>query len=73
MFSEEKILASLQASPPAFIAITHRPAPDFGQQSFGTDYALTLRNHITEHYHPVHLFGTIPYTSENFGILILEA
>jgi hypothetical protein len=72
MFSEEKILAALQENPPAFIAITHRPSSDFGQKSFGTDYALTLRNFITQHYHPVHLAGDIPYTTGQFGILILE-
>jgi hypothetical protein len=75
MFTEPKILAALEKNPPTFIAITHRPSSDLGgggQKSFGANYALSLRDYITQHYHPVHLSGAIPYTSENFGILILQ-
>jgi hypothetical protein len=72
MFSEPRILEALRENPPQFIAIIQRETSDFGQRNFGADYALDLRNHITQNYHPVHLAGAIPYTSENFGILILE-
>jgi hypothetical protein len=72
MFSEPAILAALQKSPPDFIAILDRPTDDFAQRNFGTDYATTLRTYIMQHYHPAHQSGPTPFTTQNFGILLLR-
>ncbi|MCL2639787.1 MAG: glycosyltransferase family 39 protein [Phycisphaerales bacterium] len=72
MFTEPRLLESLQHHRPDYIALTHRSSPEFGPASFGFDYATSISTWITANYSQLHLSGSLPYTSANFGILLFR-
>lgn len=55
-----------------YIVIVHRNTFEFGHAFFGVDYGRKLANWIYANYKPIKLFGAMPFTSDNFGILILK-
>jgi len=71
-FGEQNILASLQASPPDYIALVDRDTSDFGSRAFGIDYAAGIGAWITRNYEPVKLFGSYPFYTDGFGVLVLK-
>jgi hypothetical protein len=71
-FGEENILASLQAAPPDYIALVDKDTSPFGPRAFGRDYAAAIGAWITENYEPVKLFGSYPFYTGRFGVLVLK-
>jgi 4-amino-4-deoxy-L-arabinose transferase-like glycosyltransferase len=72
-FGEEKILQSLKANPPDFIALVHKDTSEFGQRFFGRDYAPDIYAWITWNYEPVKILGAAPFNETDlFGILLLK-
>ena len=84
IYGERAMLAELAARPPTFVAVVHRVAREYGagpQEGgysvadagrFGTDYGRDVAQWIRENYHPILLAGAMPYTSAEFGVLLLR-
>jgi len=70
MFTEPRLLESLQQNPPDYIAILHRPTQEFGPAAFGTHYATAMYAWIKDNYSLVHRAGALPYSSKEFGIVL---
>lgn len=72
IFGEQRMLASLQARPPDFVAIVHRPTEVYGPTRFGIDYAASIAAWIGRDYRPVRTFGAMPFSGRRFGVLLLR-
>jgi hypothetical protein len=72
MFGEGRILASIQAHPPDFVAVVHREAPEYGLPFFGRDFGSALYAWVRQCYRPVWLLGQPPLVDHQFGILLLR-
>ncbi|MCL2639786.1 MAG: hypothetical protein FWD53_02980, partial [Phycisphaerales bacterium] len=70
MFTEPRLLESLQHNPPDYIAILQRSTAEYGPAAFGTHYAKDILDWLKANYSQVHLAGSIPYTSKEFGIVL---
>src|SRR5262245_29784993 len=70
MFGEERVLASLSADPPDFIALVHRDPYEFG--FFGREYGRPIYAWVRDHYRPVALVGAPPLLDDRFGIALLR-
>jgi hypothetical protein len=72
MYGEETMLDELSRRPPAFVAIVHRPAPEYGAATFGEEYARAIAGWVGQAYVPVALEGAMPFAGNDFGVLILR-
>ena len=72
MYGEQRMVRDLQASPPDFVALVHVVTPEYGAPLFGRDYGRDLAAWIEANYHPVQLFGMMPFEQDLFGILLLK-
>ena len=72
-FGEDELLASLQRSPPDFIALVHRDSSEMGPRLFGRDYAQRTLGWIRAHYVPAATVGDPPLQADTrFGIRLLR-
>ena len=72
MYGEDRMLADLAARPPDLIALVHADHEIHGAKFFGRDYGFKLDAWIRARYRPLKLYGAEPYTSERFGILLMQ-
>ncbi len=72
LFGEERILASLRAAPPDYVALLHRDTSPYGFAIFGHDYAREIWAWVGANYEVERLFGAPPFQSSRFGILLLR-
>jgi hypothetical protein len=73
VFGEERILAAFEASPPDFIALTHKDTREYGLGFFGRGYARSLGSWVERNYTPVARFGDPPLEEGSvFGVALLE-
>lgn len=56
-FGEEHIVASLEASPPDYVAIVHRDTSEYGARIFGRDYGVLIASFLGRNYVPRALIG----------------
>lgn len=72
MFGDVETLAEFQRHPPDLIVLMHVDAGAHGARYFGRDFARELGAWIRENYVPVKQYGATPFTSDQFGILLLR-
>ena len=72
LFGEERILSSLKASPPDYVALLHRDTSPYGFAIFGRDYARGIWAWVRDNYEAEGVFGAPPFQSARFGILLLK-
>ena len=76
MFGEDQMLASLQKSPPDYIALVHRDTTFYGPHFFGQQYAVRIARWIADNYDIAggKLYGDLPpFNEENrFSILVVR-
>ncbi|MCB9889201.1 MAG: hypothetical protein H6836_06460 [Planctomycetes bacterium] len=60
MFGEQAILAALQAHPPDYVVVLHRPTREYGLPLFGTDYGRSILHWVGRTYREVHAIGAEP-------------
>lgn len=72
LVGEDRILASLRAHPPDYVALVHFDTSEEGRRFFGRDYAQELYAWIRAHYQAVVLIGDPPLRDQRFGILLLK-
>ncbi len=68
----DKIILELADSNVDYIVIIHRVAAEYGQPFFGVDYGQKLASWVSGNYKIIKQFGAMPFTSNNFGIIILK-
>lgn len=76
MFDEAEIVATLEARPPAAVALVHRPTDDYGFPFFGQGYGESILGWVQEHYRVDLQIGEAPFipkaeSKERFGVSIL--
>lgn len=69
---EEKVLRSLEKSKIDYVVIVQRSSPEHMQTSFGINYGQKISRWITENYKVAKEIGPRPFTTGNFGVLILK-
>ncbi len=73
IFGEDRILEAFEASPPDWIALTHKDTREYGVGFFGRGYGRNLYGWVLENYEPVALFGDPPGEPDShFGIHLLK-
>ena len=73
IFGEDRILEALLASPPDYVALTHKDTREYGLDFFGRGYGRKLFAWVGHHYRPVALFGGHPLRDgTRFGIRLME-
>jgi hypothetical protein len=69
IFDEQAILASLEATPPDWIALVHKDTSEYGPRFFGRDYARRLAAFVRRDYRRVGRTGDVPFEPEaRYGI-----
>jgi len=69
---EEKIISQLISSNVDYIIIIHRPTFEYGYPFFGIHYAGKIFSWIKNNYVIIKQFGPLPFTSNEFGTVILK-
>ncbi|MGM0486293.1 MAG: glycosyltransferase family 39 protein [Planctomycetota bacterium] len=72
MFGEKVILNSYRENSPDYVLLIHRDTSEYGVPRFGADYAEDLWAWLFQAYVPVHAVGEKPFTSDEFGMLLLQ-
>jgi 4-amino-4-deoxy-L-arabinose transferase-like glycosyltransferase len=72
MFGEDTILDNYRQSPPDYVLLVHHETSEYGVRYFGTDYAQELWEWLWQTYVPVVGVGETPFTSDEFGMLLLR-
>jgi hypothetical protein len=72
LFGEDRMLADLSSRPPQWIALVHADTSIYDARSFGQDYGRRIAAWIRDNYVEHTQIGARPFTSEDFGILILR-
>jgi len=73
IFGESRILDALRASPPDYIALTHKDTREYGLDFFGRGYGRALLDWAKRNYRPVALFGQPPLREgTRFGIRLMK-
>lgn len=73
-FDESVIAAELDASPPDFVALIHRPTTDYGYPFFGQGYGEPIMDWVREHYDEVRVIESDPFDPRPkvFGAAVLQ-
>ena len=69
---EDRILASLAARPPDYIALVSLNVAEHGARAFGDDFGPRIYSWVQKTYHEIRLIGAPPFQGTGFGILLLE-
>ncbi len=69
---EKDVISRLKKKNPDYIAIVQRSTAEYGYPSFGIDYGQQLFKWINENYGEIKLFGPRPFTTNDFGIVLLK-
>ena len=69
---EKDVIRQLEEKKIKYIAILPRDTSEYGPARFGIDYAQSLMAYIANKYIIKKQFGPIPFTSQDFGVLLLE-
>ena len=72
LFGERFIIDAIAQEDLDYIAIMHRPTPEYGVPTFGIDYAQNLALWLREHFTPIEVFGHIPFQGQGFGIMLAK-
>jgi hypothetical protein len=73
IFGEDRILEALRASPPDYVALTHKDTREYGLDFFGRGYGRKLLAWVNHNYRPVALFGEPPLRDgTEFGIRLMQ-
>jgi hypothetical protein len=72
IYKEMKIIEDFNKYRPGYIVMTSRDCTEFGARAFGVDYAKDLYAWILDNYTNVKQFGSYPFTSGDFGIVIFK-
>lgn len=72
MFGEAAMLNAFATHPPDYVLLAHKDTSDYGVRFFGRDYGRAIYSWVKANYRPVHLIGSPPLQSDEFGILFLE-
>ncbi len=70
MIGEDKILSSMIACSPDYIALTDRNMLEFGYKGFGIDYGINVFAWIKENYKPLEKITSVSDSGEKFNIII---
>lgn len=71
-WGEPALLASLSASPPAFLVVVSRDASEFGPATFGVDYGQEMLAWIRGNYTPIGTVGASPLVPHRYGMAVLR-
>ena len=72
-FGEARLLGTLQAKAPDYIALVHTDTSEYGFRFFGQPgYAEATMRWIGANYRPIFLAGHEPFTGRQFGIRLLK-
>ncbi|MCX5693257.1 MAG: hypothetical protein NTX47_06220 [Candidatus Omnitrophica bacterium] len=69
---EKDVIRQLEENKILYIAILPRDTSEYGPARFGMDYAQGLMAYIADKYVIKKQFGPMPFTSKDFGVLLLE-
>ncbi|MGD0623928.1 MAG: hypothetical protein ABSB32_04315 [Thermodesulfobacteriota bacterium] len=72
IFGEDRILASLDKTPPDYVVLVEKDTSEYGYRYFGKNYGIKLFSWIQEHYKEMHTIGQQPFTGRGFGIVIAK-
>lgn len=72
LIGEQTFITRLTEVHADYVVILHRLAFEYGLPAFGIHYGRDMYRWITEHYHVVKVIGPYPFTSDDFGIAILQ-
>ncbi len=72
IFGEDRMLEAYRARPPDYVVLVHCDTSIYGYKFFGRDYAEQLAAWIASNYETVGRAGAMPFSSEEFGILVLR-
>ncbi len=69
---EKRIEEDFQAAPPDWIALIHRPTPEYEVGLFCQGYGRGLCQWIADNYDQVALWGAVPNKDNRFGLMLLR-
>ena len=69
---EDRVLSSLEAHPPDYVALVHFDSSEHGYRFFGRDYGLRIGDWVSRNYRGVALAGAPPFQGPSFGIRLME-
>ncbi len=72
LFDEDRMLADLEAHPPDWIVLVHADTTIYDAPYFGRDYGRRIADWIRQNYHAGEPIGARPFTSQEFGILLMK-
>jgi hypothetical protein len=72
MYGEDQMLASIEARPPRWVVLVHSDEQIFGARYFGLNYGRRMAAWVRENYRPVAQEGARPFTSDEFGVLLMQ-
>jgi hypothetical protein len=68
---ERRMLESLQARPPDYVLLLHRPTIAYGPRLFGRDYGQDIYAWVAGRYSTVSRFGRDPMSDDGDGFLLM--
>jgi hypothetical protein len=74
IYGEHTMLEAFRKTPPDYIVLVHRESTEFGASYFGLQegHGLEIMQWVNQNYETVHLIGSEPLKTKDFGIKILR-
>ncbi|MFH1846944.1 MAG: hypothetical protein ABH869_05250, partial [Candidatus Omnitrophota bacterium] len=69
---EDEVIRQLDEKNVDYIAIVQRSTAEYGYPVFGLHYAKKLKKWINDNYQNPTVFGAIPFTTRDYGVMLLE-